>query len=77
MGALSDLIASHWQEWELDGRDRRIVLCVETSIEMQPDREGFDARQADELVEEATRLMRASPSPIDCLRIIPAGRGNY
>jgi hypothetical protein len=60
-----------WHEWEFDGRERRIILCVETALELRPGREGFDARQLDQLVDEATEMMRASASPIDSIRIVP------
>ena len=73
---MGSLINTTWHEWEMHGRDRHIVLCVETGIELRPGRDGFDARAVDSLVEEATRLMRASPSPIDRVRIIPVSRGN-
>jgi len=64
-------ILRYWQEWEFDERERRIILCVETALELRPGSEGFDASQLDELIEEATQLMRASASPIDSIRIIP------
>jgi hypothetical protein len=60
-----------WHEWEFDERERRIILCVETTLELRPGSGGFDARQLDELIEEATQMMRASASPIDSIRIIP------
>jgi hypothetical protein len=60
-----------WNEWEFDGRDRRIILCVETVLELRPGYEGFDPAQLDDLVAEATDLMRASASPIDSIRIVP------
>ena len=60
-----------WHEWEVDGRDRRIILCVETALELRPGCEGFNPRQLDELIAEATDIMRASASPIDSIRIIP------
>jgi hypothetical protein len=56
-----------WHEWQFDGSQRRIILCVETDLELQPGCEGFDARRLDELVEEATNMMRASASPIDSI----------
>jgi hypothetical protein len=40
-------------------------------LELRPGCEGFDARRLDELVEEATNMMRASASPIDSIRIVP------
>ncbi len=61
-----------WPEWEISGRDRTIVLCVETDLELRPEGEGFDPVQLDELIDEATQLMRASASPIDRVRIVPA-----
>lgn len=60
-----------WHEWEFDGRDRRITLCVETALELRPGCEGFDPKELDELIAEATRIMRASASPIDSIRIVP------
>jgi hypothetical protein len=32
---------------------------------------GFDADQLSMLIQEAIEMMRASPSPIDALRIVP------
>jgi hypothetical protein len=64
-------ILRSWHEWEFDGRERRIILCVETALELRPGRDGFDSRQLDELVEEATRILHASASPIDSIRIVP------
>ena len=64
-------ILRYWHEWEFDGRERRIILCVETALELRPGSEGFDLKRLDELVEEATQRMRASASPIDSIRIVP------
>lgn len=60
-----------WHEWEFKDGERRTVLCVETSLEMRSGEPGFDADQLSMLVQEAMEMMRASPSPIDALRIIP------
>lgn len=60
-----------WQEWEFDGSDRRIILCVETALELRPGCDGFNSRELDELIAEATDIMRASASPIDSIRIVP------
>jgi hypothetical protein len=60
-----------WHEWQFDGSQRRIILCVETDLELRPGCDGFDASRLDELVEEATNMMRASASPIDSFRIVP------
>jgi hypothetical protein len=64
-------ILRYWHEWEFDGRERRIILCVETALELRPGSEGFDSKRLDELVEEAAQMMRASASPIDSIRIVP------
>ena len=60
-----------WHEWEFKDGERRTVLCVETSLEMRSGEPGFDADQLSMLVQEAMEMVRASPSPIDALRIIP------
>jgi hypothetical protein len=60
-----------WQEWEVDGRERRVVLVVETGLEMRPGHDGFDAAALDKLISDVTAEMRASPSPIDRVRIVP------
>ena len=60
-----------WQEWEVDGRERRVILVVETGLEMRPGHEGFDAAALDKLISDVTSEMRASPSPIDRVRIVP------
>jgi hypothetical protein len=60
-----------WHEWEFDGSERRIVLCVQTDLELRPGCDGFDAIQLDQLVEVATDMMRASASPISSMRIVP------
>lgn len=60
-----------WHEWEfLDGQ-RRTILCVETDLEMRSGEPGFDADQLSLLISEAMEMMRASPSPIDAVRIVP------
>ena len=64
-------ILRYWHEWQFDGRERRITLCVETALELRPGCEGFDSRRLDELIEETTQIMRASASPIDSIRIVP------
>jgi hypothetical protein len=60
-----------WQEWDISGQERRVVLCVETALEMRPGFAGFDPAKLDMLVHEATELMHASASPIDSIRIVP------
>ena len=40
-----------WHEWEVDGRERRVILVVETGLEMRPGHEGFDAAALDKLAD--------------------------
>lgn len=60
-----------WHEWEIDGHQKRIVLCVETELEMRPGEPGFDPVALEALVRKANELMRSGPSPIDSVRIVP------
>ncbi len=66
-----NLILGYWHEWEIAGRERRVVLCVETCLDLDPEAEGFAAGQLDALTEAVMRLQRESASPIDLVRIIP------
>ena len=60
-----------WHEWEFEDGQRRTILCVETALEMRSGEPGFDADQLSLLIHEAMEMMRASPSPIDAVRIVP------
>ena len=60
-----------WHEWEFKDGERRTVLCIETALEMRSGEPGFDAEQLSLLVHEAMEMMRASPSTIDAVRIVP------
>jgi hypothetical protein len=61
-----------WHEWEIQGRQKRIVLCVETELEMRPGELGIDPPALEVLVLKANEIMRSCPSPIDSVRIVPA-----
>ena len=61
-----------WHEWELDGGRRRIILCVQTGLELRPSFPDFDPARLESLIQDATDMMRTSASPIDALRIVPA-----
>jgi hypothetical protein len=65
-------VLQSWQEWEVNEGERRIILCVETALELRPGFPGFDTAQLELLIREATEMMRTSPAPIDALRIVPA-----
>ena len=60
-----------WHEWEVRDGERRIILCVETELELRPGFPGFDPMQLEDLIQDATDLMRTSASPIDAIRIVP------
>ncbi|WP_454884276.1 hypothetical protein [Sphingomonas oryzagri] len=64
-------ILRSWHEWELGGRERRIVLVVETDLEMRPEADDFDADLMDEVRQAAIIEMRASPCAIHLVRIVP------
>lgn len=61
-----------WHEWELRDGERRIILCVETNLELRPGFHGFDAEKLDALIADAVDMMRTSASPIDAIRVVPA-----
>jgi hypothetical protein len=60
-----------WHEWEVSDGERRIILCVATSLELRPGFPGFNSMQLESLIRDATDIMRASASPIDAIRIVP------
>jgi hypothetical protein len=65
-------VLQSWHEWEVENGERRIILCVETALELRPGYPGFDSNLLESLMHDATDLMRTSASPIDALRIVPA-----
>ena len=65
-------VLQSWHEWEIENGERRIVLCVETALELRPGYPGFDSHQLEILMQDATDLVRTSSSPIDALKIVPA-----
>jgi hypothetical protein len=60
-----------WHEWEVDGGVRRVILCVESALELRPGFAGFDPTKLETLISDATDMMRTSGSPIDAIRIVP------
>ena len=61
-----------WHEWEIRNGERRIILCVETGLELRPGYPNFNADQLDGLIRDAMDMMRNSASPIDAIRIVPS-----
>ena len=64
-------ISRSWHEWEIDGRERRLILVIETDVVMRPDADGYDAALMEEVRSAAVALLRATPSAIDRIRIVP------
>jgi len=60
-----------WHEWEVRDGERRIILCVETELELRPGFRGFDPMKLEALLRDATDMMRTSASPIDAIRVVP------
>ena len=60
-----------WHEWEIEGRDRHVILCVETDLELRPDHVGFDGAKLDQLIDHVTEMMHGSSAPVDAIRILP------
>ena len=60
-----------WHEWEVKDGERRIILCVETGLELRPGYAGFNRTELEALIRDATDMMRTSASPIDAIRIVP------
>lgn len=61
-----------WHEWEIRDGERRIVLCVQTDLELRPGYPTFDAAKLESLLGDAADMMRTSASPIDAIRIVPS-----
>ena len=64
-------ITRSWHEWEIDGRARRLILVIETDIEMQPEADDYDAALMEEVRSAAVARLRATASAIDRIRIVP------
>ena len=75
LGASADngrCVLRSWHEWEMADGKRRIILCVETWLELRPGFSGFDPVKLEALMVDASDMMRTSASPIDAFRIVPA-----
>ncbi|WP_375195872.1 hypothetical protein [Sphingobium sp.] len=64
-------IIGSWHEWEIDGRERCLILVIETDVEMRPEAENYDAALLEEVRAAAVAMLRATPSAIDRIRIVP------
>jgi len=66
-----DPIMRSWYEWEIDGRERKMILIVETDVPLQPDENGYDVLILEDLRAAAVARSHASPGAIDRIRIVP------
>lgn len=64
-------VLKSWHEWHVEDGRRKIILCVETSLELRPGHQGFEPEKLKALLSDAADLMRQSASPIDAFRIVP------
>jgi hypothetical protein len=69
-------VLTSWHEWEVEDGVRRIILCVQTGLELRSGYPRFDQSKLDDLLADAKDLMRTSASPINALRIVPS-HGEY
>ena len=65
-------VLNSWHEWDVNGSERRVILCVETALELRPSHPGFNPAELEALIRDANDMVRTSASPIDGLRIVPA-----
>ncbi|WP_198350900.1 hypothetical protein [Flavisphingomonas formosensis] len=68
----NDHIVRSWHEWEIEGRERCVILVVETDVEMRPDEPGYDGAKLEEVRAAAVAASRRTASAVDRIRIIPA-----
>lgn len=64
-------VLDSWHEWEVEDGVRKIILCVQTGLELRPGYSGFDPAKLEQLLADAADMMRTSASAIDAFRIIP------
>lgn len=69
-------VLDSWHEWEVEDGVRKIILCVQTGLELRSGFSGFDPVKLDRLLADAADMMRTSASPIDAYRIIPIDCGD-
>jgi hypothetical protein len=68
-------VLDSWHEWEVEDGVRKIILCVQTGLELRPGYSGFDPAKLEQLLADAADMMRTSASPIDAYRISPLEGG--
>lgn len=68
---VSDHILRTWHEWEINGRDRTVILVIETDAEMCAGEPGFDPLLLERLRSSAVARLNASATAIDRIRIVP------
>ena len=64
-------VLDSWHEWEVEDGVRKIILCVQTGLELRPGYSGFDPAKLERLLADVADMIRTSASPIDASRITP------
>ena len=64
-------VLESWGEWDIEERERGIILCDETRLELRHVIPGCDPVQLETLIAHATDVMRTSASPADAFRMVP------
>jgi len=67
----SRFIVRGWHEWEIDGRDLRLILVIETHVEMRAGAADYHSETVETSRAAATQLLRETPDAIDKIRIVP------
>lgn len=67
----SRFIVRSWHEWEIDGRELRLILVIETDVEMRAGAADYDSETVETLRAAAVQLLRETPDAIDKIRIVP------
>ncbi|AHE53338.1 hypothetical protein [Sphingomonas sanxanigenens] len=67
----SDHILRTWHEWEINGRERSVILVIETDAEMCAGEPGYDAMLLEQIRSAAVSRLNASATAIDRIRIVP------
>jgi hypothetical protein len=60
-----------WTTIEIDEEGVETVLMVETDLELNAGRPGFDAAKVDALIEAATKSFASSGGTIDRIHLVP------
>lgn len=66
-------VTKAWIKWEVNERSPQQVLVIETSLELDSQKEGFNSSELDDLVEFATKEFDRRKEILGRIDIVPAG----